>query len=391
MVATALKGDYSVDKVAQELRNQWPEADLRRRDQQFKATGFLGSGQEAEREPEDILEEEFEPLDLDDDGMALWTTATQEVEAALATYQAAKRTLKEARAKQHQVRQSRRCYRTSGGKGRDENMTCLRCGKVGHRAANCTEPAQDKRSNDSAPFVCYAEQATQEAQESALSSSLSTTQAVSAGMGVLDSGATRTLGSVSAIESVMRINQEKRGCSGVEDVDVSDQPIFGFADSGEAQCVSTVQLLLRAAGQKGFLRIHALDKGCGPILISVSTLRALGAVLDFSENLLVLRAIDPKRIISLKTSSTGHQLLDLTEDLFRNSQEAASKVPSLRDFLPGPQGREMCVLMVTFWVVLRVIRFPLLKVLVMQGSHHKFQARSCQVNSCLPHRALKMD
>ena len=145
---------------------------------------------------------------------------------------------------------------------------------------------------------------------------------------------TRTLGS---IESVTRINRSKTGSYGVEGVDVSDKPVFGFADSGEAQCASTVQLLLKAAGQKGFLKVHALSKGGGPILISIATLKALGAILDFSEDTLALRALDPKRIISLKTSATEHQLLDLTEDLYRDSKEASSEIPSLRAYLNPPE------------------------------------------------------
>ncbi|CAE7244231.1 unnamed protein product [Symbiodinium sp. CCMP2592] len=109
-----------------------------------------------------------------------------------------------------------------------------------------------------------------------------TSEAVKNGFGVIDGGATRTLGSVQAIEAVMQRNAQKRGSTGVKAVDLENKPVFGFADSGEAQCVSTIDLGLQANGQGGHLRIHALDKGSGPILVSVATLRALGAIIDFS-------------------------------------------------------------------------------------------------------------
>ena len=41
MVIAALGGDYSLSRVAQELRNQWVDDDLRRRDQGGRATGWM--------------------------------------------------------------------------------------------------------------------------------------------------------------------------------------------------------------------------------------------------------------------------------------------------------------------------------------------------------------
>ena len=90
---------------------------------------------------------------------------------------------------------------------------------------------------------------------------------------------------------------------------------------------------LQANGKSGMLKIHALNKGTGPVLISVSTLRALGAVIDFENDLLVLRRLDPKKIIQLQRSSTGHQLLDLTADLFEGAGVATTAVPDLSSYL----------------------------------------------------------
>ncbi|CAE7945277.1 unnamed protein product [Symbiodinium necroappetens] len=160
-----------------------------------------------------------------------------------------------------------------------------------------------------------------------------TAEAVEDGWGVIDGGATRTLGSVQAIEAVMKKNLAKHGQSGIQGVDVMNRPVFGFADSGEARCVSTVDLGLQANGQDGKLRVHALNKGTGPILISVSTLRTLGAVIDFEHDMMVLRRLDARKIIPLRRSTTGHQLMNLTEDLFRDARAAKAEVPSLSSYV----------------------------------------------------------
>ena len=75
----ALRGDYSVDKVAQELRTQWPEAELKRRDQSYRATSFMGSHLEDDSEAEEAGDEDFDPQDLNED------SASREVETAWAT------------------------------------------------------------------------------------------------------------------------------------------------------------------------------------------------------------------------------------------------------------------------------------------------------------------
>ena len=38
---------------------------------------------------------------------------------------------------------------------------------------------------------------------------------------------------------------------------------------------------MKADGQQGEVRVHALNKGEGPVLFSIESLRSLGAVIDF--------------------------------------------------------------------------------------------------------------
>lgn len=39
LIQTAVGGNYALDRIAQELRTQWPDDELRRRDQQHRHTG----------------------------------------------------------------------------------------------------------------------------------------------------------------------------------------------------------------------------------------------------------------------------------------------------------------------------------------------------------------
>ena len=86
--------------------------------------------------------------------------------------------------------------------------------------------------------------------------------------GVIDSGATASLGSVEALEAVMYKNLEERGQCGVEEVHVHNSP-----------------------GQ--------------PILISRRALRALGAVIDFETNECIFKSVDSHKVVILKEAAHG--------------------------------------------------------------------------------------
>ena len=98
-------------------------------------------------------------------------SAEEEVQGALALMERGRKTLKEARAKQHQVKMSRQFYRTdyrstrpSGGSSTTSGGfagKCLKCGVVGHKVAQCPQRTQDNASSaeprEEAPFVCFSE------------------------------------------------------------------------------------------------------------------------------------------------------------------------------------------------------------------------------------------
>ena len=82
-------------------------------------------------------------------------------------------------------------------------------------------------------------------------------------------------------------------------MDSENPPSFSFGNSSTNRCLSTAKLMVSANGSPGELRVHTLNHGQSPILLSVETLRKVGAVIDFSADLAVFRRLDPSRIIPL--------------------------------------------------------------------------------------------
>ena len=343
MIMAAIKGDYTFTKVAQELRNQWTDDDLRKRDQQHRTLSLMA---EADTDVEDAAADEaMMGEDLSEEGQALWLDARKEIQEAYALIEQGRRTLRQARNRQHQVKMSRRYYKTSYRSATSNGLpsstsqasACLRCGGD-HKTANC--PKQDRQQDaktatevHAAPFVCFTETTSDPEMAMASGTMISTREAVAQGKAVIDGGATKTLGSVAALEQVMALNQAKHGIHGLHQVDPSERPVFGFGNSSRDQCLSTAQMKIMADQRPGSLKIHTLDKGDGPILFSIESLRSLGAIVDFSEDLIVFRKLNDRKLIPLERSSTGHQLLPMTSDWYEHAHQSNVPIPSLKDYI----------------------------------------------------------
>ncbi|CAE7233664.1 RE1 [Symbiodinium sp. CCMP2592] len=355
LVLTTVGEDFRVATVANALRAHFPDGDLRRRDGGKKQLGYWGSVED-ESDTEDYGDT-FQAAEvaenLNDEGFAMWNDAQDEIAEAMAVIGTAKRTLKDARAKQHAVKMSRQYYRVSGkGSGKfgsqrrtpdDSNLICMGCGRKGHRVANCPNPqnppSAQMAENETASFICYSEGPA--AQETAYATGITTREAVQQGKAVMDCGATRSIGSVLALEKLMEMNIAQHGEPRVIEVDRSDRPIFGFGNSSTDRCASTVKMGIQAGNRQGVFRIHALNKGDGPILMSIEAMTMLGALVDFSANLAVFRKLDPTKLIPIERSATGHMLVPLSGDLFKKAIQAVQTIPGLEIFVPKEHGEQV--------------------------------------------------
>lgn len=160
----------------------------------------------------------------------------------------------------------------------------------------------------------------------------STDEAVTAGFGVLDGGATKTMASIHALECLEQQCKEQQ-LPGIVKVDTSDRPLFGFGNSDQNRCVSTCYVRLPTQEQPMSLRIHALDQGRAPVLISVDTLRKLGAIIDFKNDEAVFTQVNAQKLISLRRSSAGHQLIPLTQDFMAEGRVFPRAAQSLAQLL----------------------------------------------------------
>ena len=350
MILAAIKGDFRLDRVAQELRNQWNDEDLKRRDQNGRGNAWMTKDED---DDEYIMEaEDGEPdwanlaqSGMSAEGMALLSDAENDAQSALALIEQGRRTLKEARSRQKFVKLSRQYYgrKTFKGDGKGQHghpprdqpqsgVKCLSCGG-NHRTADCPKKTQANAAEhqDQAPFVCMTDQVmTATMDESPLAT---TQQAMREGKAVIDGGATRTLGSVAAIEHLMEENARRDGDAGLAKLDTEQRPTFGFGNSSSDRCLSTVWMKIMAEGREGQLKVHTLDKGSGPILFSIETLRSLGALIDFEHDMVVFRKLSSDRVIQLERSSSGHQLLPLAQDWYADARQTKAPIPSLKDLL----------------------------------------------------------
>ena len=134
-----------------------------------------------------------------------------------------------------------------------------------------------------------------------------------AGFGIIDCGATETVGSLPALESLMLARF--RLCGQSEEVEVSAAPAkrFKFGNGTHSMSASCI-LVPRVGDMQLKLQLYTLDCEGVPILIGMRTLRRLKAVVDFSKSLAIFVAVNPNLAIPLRRGKTGHLLIDLRCD-----------------------------------------------------------------------------
>ena len=369
-----LRSNFTLLGVENALRSHWTDEQVRRRDGDPKHYAAFQDYEEDCSDPEPEPDEAFFEAWTEAE-KAWWNEAREEEHQAWVQMQAARRTLKEARAKQHEVKLGRRFYRPKGqGKGKagpigsnPRQGPCLKCGK-GHATADCPTNSTAARSaayveepEHLAEFTFFGDKDELEHQaestffggqdeqeeknppqqlepeEHGLAAwttrALSTEEAIANGMAVLDPGATKTMGSVYAVDRLMTKYQKEHGHSNIIKIDTEERPVFGFGNSMQSKCVSTAYLKVPRAQAPIQMKVHVLDEGKAPVLLSIDSLRRLGAIVDFSKNEAIFTSLDPKRLVHLQQSQAGHQLLNLGRDIFEGSEVLQRAVYSLR----GPE------------------------------------------------------
>ena len=96
MIQTAIGETYTIQRMSQELRAQWPEDDLQRNQlPQPRASGYWHERKE-DSEDDETEEETLIANGMNEEGIALMTAAVEAEEEAMTALHQAKRTLREA-------------------------------------------------------------------------------------------------------------------------------------------------------------------------------------------------------------------------------------------------------------------------------------------------------
>lgn len=162
---------------------------------------------------------------------------------------------------------------------------------------------------------------------------VTTEEAIRQGKAVIDGGATRTMGSLHAIECLTNRNRQNGHDHGVHMINTEERPVFGFGNSQKSRCMSTCTMKIPCEAQPLNMKVHVLEQGQAPILLSVESLRRMGAIIDYANDLAVFRKLDAKVVVPLERSQAGHQLLPLSEDFLRGGKRVEQSVPSLREIV----------------------------------------------------------
>ena len=218
----------------------------------------------------------------------------------------------------------------------ESKVKCFKCGGQ-HHTSECPDKHAPSRASQSA-HLAFSDFGTCEPPatgsllqaELAEEAAFSLRQILDEGKAIIDGGATSSVGSVSAMDQIVRLNAERNSPSEIEIVK-EDRPNFRFGNNGCTQCMSTALLDVKLGDSLGKMKIHVHNIEGQPVLMSIASLRARGAVIDFDRDEAIFKKIDPCRVISLERAPSGHQLFPLTEDILSLGVSRVSPFLPLHD------------------------------------------------------------
>ena len=239
-----------MDPCGGQGRSHWTDEQIRRRDGEAKNQSFFHQDDEDADEDEpagDLGESYFEGWSEQE--VSWYQEAREQEHRAWIQFQQARRTLRDARARQAEVKASRRFFKPGKGSGKGKAPVganpalgpCLKCGK-NHRTTDCprglsSETEKGLEVEHLAEFTYFQELEEMPAEQhdffnegyvADTLSQIDTSTAIAQGKAVLDPGATRTMGSLHAVEALISHNMAKHGVTNVNKVDLQERPTFGF-------------------------------------------------------------------------------------------------------------------------------------------------------------------
>ena len=341
-----LKNDFSVQKVKDALRLTWPDEELKRRDSGKHTAMFTEEESAMLAEDESVEDIDAGSWEDPEDEQAYQALAEDAQEALAAIYEA-KRTLKDAREKQAQMRRNRRFYPSKGGgKGRGGDKPPPKCFKCGgpHFRRDCPENTanNDHESRVNFVFTAFetgaAESPWQETKDTQVLAAAQTDEQnllalntiIQEGKAIIDGGATSSLGSEEALQQIAQLNWTRTGDDGIQ-ILKGETPSFRFGNNARHECMATALVKLPFKEVDGRMKVHVHDIPGQPVLLSVKSLRSLGAVIDFGRDEAIFRALDPSRVVPLETTDSGHQLFPMVGDVLQNAVSRSSPFTSLHE------------------------------------------------------------
>ncbi|CAE7554266.1 unnamed protein product, partial [Symbiodinium necroappetens] len=221
-----LRNNFTITKVKDALKLTWPDEELRKRDSGKNAAMFATD--EGAFMTEDYEHEEAEVPDWDnpEEGFA-YQALEDDAQEALAALEDARRTLKDAREKQAQMRRNRNFFPNKNNseqttQGRRPPIKCFRCGG-NHMRRDCPQATGGGQSEQRVHFVFSATDVTTAAEPDGNSATqepeenlMALHEILDSGHAIIDGGATSSLGSEEAVQKVAELNWQATGEDPIE-------------------------------------------------------------------------------------------------------------------------------------------------------------------------------
>lgn len=279
---------------------------------------------------ESSIDGEFAQLAEED--QVAYQAAEEEAQAAYAAIQGAKKTLREAREKQTLIKKNRKFFGGSGVQYAKQASTappvkCFKCGG-NHFQRDCPN-RQSPNTTGQVHLVFMNEQENgNKIEDVEIANLASIRDAVHQGKAIIDGGATSSLGSTEALTRVRELQWQRHGKDPLLDV-TGERPDFKFGDNGKLTCISTAQISVPFDDQQGKMNIHLHECSGQPVLVSVKSLRNLGAIIDFDTDQMILKKVNPSKVIHLERAASGHQLFPLADDIMKQAVDRSTPFTSL--------------------------------------------------------------